>query len=71
MKLKERIILGLSVSMVLFTLLLVIDLQMDYGFSGHRLVPSHGKVRYKDENKEAKGSAYMGFRKMFLQRSQR
>ncbi|XP_068084523.1 extracellular serine/threonine protein CG31145 isoform X3 [Anabrus simplex] len=45
MKLKERIVLGVSVSAVLFTLLLVVDLQLDLGMSGHHLVPSHAKIK--------------------------
>lgn len=43
MKLKERIVLGASATLVLFTLLLVVDLQMELGFSGRRLQPSHGR----------------------------
>ncbi|KAE8748470.1 hypothetical protein FOCC_FOCC004765 [Frankliniella occidentalis] len=65
MKLKERLVLGLSVSAVLFTLLLVVDLQMDLGMSGHHLVPSHARVRYRDQEV----GAYNSFRRKFLQRS--
>lgn len=66
MKLKERLALALSAFLILFTLLLVVDLQMDYGISGHR-VPLHGRVKIGDT--EDKGiSAYMEFRKRFLQK---
>lgn len=70
MKLKERLVLGLSVTAVLFTLLLVVDLQMDLGMSGHHLVPSHGRVRYDHQgDQDAPGSAYNSFRRKFLQRN--
>lgn len=69
MKLKERLILGFSVAAVLFTLVLVIDLQMDLGMSGHHLVPSHGRVKFGDGGVDGPGSAYNSFRKRFLQRS--
>ncbi|KAJ9587829.1 hypothetical protein L9F63_018753 [Diploptera punctata] len=69
MKLKERLILGLSFAAVLFTLVLVIDLQMDLGMSGHHLVPSHGRVKFGDGGVDGPGSAYNSFRKRFLQRS--
>ncbi|XP_008197275.2 extracellular serine/threonine protein CG31145 isoform X1 [Tribolium castaneum] len=67
MKLKERFILGVSVAAVLFTFLLVVDIQMDLGMSGHHLVPSHGRVKYVQE--DAAGSAYNSFRKRFLQKT--
>jgi hypothetical protein len=69
MKLKERLVLGISVTAVLFTLLLVVDLQMDLGMSGHHLVPSHGRVKFGDGAVDGPGSAYNSFRKRFLQRS--
>ncbi|CAB3229905.1 unnamed protein product [Arctia plantaginis] len=67
MKLKERLALALSAFLVLFTLMLVVDLQMDYGISGHR-VPLHGRVRIGDTEDKGR-SAYMEFRKRFLQKS--
>jgi hypothetical protein len=67
MKLKERFIVGVSVAAVLLTFLLVVDLQMDLGMSGHHLVPSHGRVKYVQE--DAAGSAYNSFRKRFLQKT--
>jgi hypothetical protein len=69
MKLKERLVLGFSITAVLFTLILVVDLQMDLGMSGHHLVPSHGRVKFGDGGVDGPGSAYNSFRKRFLQRS--
>jgi hypothetical protein len=69
MKLKERLVLGFSVTAVLFTIILVVDLQMDLGMSGHHLVPSHGRVKFGDGGVDGPGSAYNSFRKRFLQRS--
>lgn len=57
--------LGVCISAVLFTLLLVIDLQMDLGMSGHHLVPSHGKVKLGS----GLDRPYTSFQKRFLQRS--
>lgn len=45
MKLRERLVIGASISMVLFTLALVVDLQLDLGMSGQHLVPSHGRIK--------------------------
>ncbi|XP_059047128.1 extracellular serine/threonine protein CG31145 [Achroia grisella] len=67
MKLKERLALGISALLVFFTLMLVVDIQMDYGISGHR-VPLHGRVRIGDETDKGR-SAYIEFRKRFLQKS--
>lgn len=70
LKLKERFVIAICVAVVLFTLLLVIDVQMDFGMSGHHLVPSHGKIRYV-QNEDGPGSAYNSFRKRFLQKTHR
>ncbi|XP_053607676.1 extracellular serine/threonine protein CG31145 isoform X2 [Plodia interpunctella] len=67
MKLKERLALTISALLVFFTLMLVVDLQMDYGISGHR-VPLHGRVRMADDADKGR-SAYIEFRKRFLQKS--
>ncbi|XP_034830983.1 extracellular serine/threonine protein CG31145 isoform X1 [Maniola hyperantus] len=67
MKLKERLALALSAFLVLFTLMLVVDLQMDYGISGHR-IPLHGRVKIGDDTDKGR-SAYIEFRKRFLQKS--
>lgn len=70
LKLKERLMVGLSVFAVLFTLMLVIDIQMDLGISGKHLVPSHGKVKYVVQD-EGTGSAYNRFRNRLLQKTHR
>ncbi|XP_054282657.1 extracellular serine/threonine protein CG31145 isoform X2 [Macrosteles quadrilineatus] len=46
MKLRERLVIGASISIVLFTLALVVDLQLDLGMSGQHLAPSHGRIKY-------------------------
>lgn len=67
MKLKERLAIGLGASLVLFTLLLVIDLQMDFGVANRHLMPSHGRVRYV--NDEDKTGVFRDFKRKFLQKS--
>lgn len=66
MRVKEKIIFIFSAFAILFTFLLVMDLQMDLGYSGHHLVPSHGKVRMGDE--PGRDTVYNNFRRKFLQR---
>ncbi|XP_057324357.1 extracellular serine/threonine protein CG31145 [Microplitis mediator] len=66
MRIREKIIYGFSAFAILFTLLLVMDLQMDLGYSGHHLVPSHGRVRIGDE--PGRDTVYTNFRRKFLQR---
>jgi hypothetical protein len=68
MKLKERLAVGFGVSLVLFTLLLVIDLQMDLGMSKSNYIPAnyHGRVKYvKDEDV---GGVFKEFQRKFLQK---
>lgn len=66
-RVRDKLVLGLSAIAILFTLFLVMDLQMDLGYSGHHLVPSHGRVRIGDDpNVE---TVYTGFRRKFLQRT--
>ncbi|KAL0841407.1 hypothetical protein ABMA28_015099 [Loxostege sticticalis] len=67
MKLKERLALAVSAFLVLFTLMLIVDLQMDYGIAGHR-TPLHGRVKIGDDEDKGR-SAYIEFRKRFLQKS--
>lgn len=69
MKLRERLVIGLTVFVVLFTLMIVIDIQLDLGMSGQHLAPSHGRIRYGDGGIDSPGSAYNSFRKRFLQRT--
>jgi hypothetical protein len=68
MKLKERLAVGFGVSLVLFTLLLVIDLQMDLGMSKSNYVPSnyHGRVKYVQD--EDKTGVFKEFQRKFLQK---
>ncbi|XP_023287525.1 extracellular serine/threonine protein CG31145 [Orussus abietinus] len=66
-RIRERLILAVSAFAILFTLLLVVDLQMDLGYSGHHLVPSHGRVRLGDE--PGQDTVYNNFRRKFLQRA--
>lgn len=70
LRLKERLVVGLSVFAVVFTLILVIDIQMDLGLSGKHLMPSHGKVKYVVQE-EGPGSAYNRFRNRLLQKTHR
>lgn len=66
MKLKERLAVGFGISLVLFTLLLVVDLQMDLGVSRNHIVPSHAKVKYVQT--EDKNGVFEGFKRKFLQK---
>lgn len=70
LKLKERLMVGLSIFAVIFTLFLVIDIQMDLGISGKHLVPSHSKVKYVVQE-EGPGSVYNRFRNRLLQKTHR
>ncbi|XP_033215034.1 extracellular serine/threonine protein CG31145 [Belonocnema kinseyi] len=63
---RERLILGLSAFAILFTIFLVMDLQLDLGYSGHHLVPSHGRVKFGDDPN--RDTVYNNFRRKFLQR---
>lgn len=66
MKLKERLAVGFGVSLVLFTLLLVVDLQMDLGVSNKHLMPSHARVKYGLD--EDKNGVFREFKRKFLQK---
>ena len=66
MRIRDKLMLGLSAFAILFTILLVMDLQMDLGYSGHHLVPSHGRVRFGDDPNT--DTIYNNFRRKFLQR---
>lgn len=70
LKLKERLVVGASVAALLFTLLLLIDLQVDLGMTGNNVIPSHGRVKYVSQD-DGPGSAYNSFRKRFLQKTHR
>lgn len=68
MKLKERLAVGFGVSLVLFTLLLVIDLQMDLGMSksNYESANYHGRVKYVQDNDI--GGVFKEFQRKFLQK---
>ena len=68
MKLKERLAVGFGVSLVLFTLLLVIDLQMDLGMSKSNYEPAsyHGRVKYNREDDIS--GVFKEFQRKFLQK---
>ncbi|XP_032678997.1 extracellular serine/threonine protein CG31145 [Odontomachus brunneus] len=63
---RDKFVLALSAFAILFTLLLVMDLQMDLGYSGHHLVASHARVRLGD--RPDADTVYNNFRRKFLQR---
>ena len=65
-RLREKLILGLSAFAILFTIFLVMDLQLDLGYSGHHLVPSHGRIKFGDD--PTRDTVYNNFRRKFLQR---
>lgn len=68
MKLKERIVMSFAASLVLFTLFLVIDVQMDFGVTSKHLLPSssHDKVRYVQNEDNA--GFMRDFKRKFLQK---
>lgn len=63
MRIKEKLIFAFSVFAILFTVLLVMDLQMDLGYSGHHLIPSHGRVKMADE--QYRDTVYNNYRRRF------
>lgn len=65
-RIRDRFVLALSAFAILFTLLLVMDLQMDLGYSGHHLVASHGRIKLGDQPDA--DTVYNNFRRKFLQR---
>nr|XP_012224282.1 PREDICTED: uncharacterized protein LOC105673323 [Linepithema humile]XP_012224283.1 PREDICTED: uncharacterized protein LOC105673323 [Linepithema humile] len=67
LRIRDKLVLGLSAFAVVFTLLLVMDLQMDLGYSGHHLTPSHARVRVGDPPDA--DTVYNNFRRKFLQRA--
>lgn len=65
-RVRDKLVLCLSALAIVFTLLLVMDLQMDLGYSGHHLNPSHARVRIGDPPDA--DTVYNNFRRRFLQR---
>lgn len=70
MRMKERLVVCFSVIAVLFTFLLIMDIQMDLGISRKHLVPSYGRVRHV-VNPEGPDAAYNSFRNRLLQKTHR
>ncbi|KAH8417677.1 hypothetical protein KR222_004065, partial [Zaprionus bogoriensis] len=74
MKLKERLAISLGATLVLLTLLLIVDVQMDFGVANrHLLQPQHQKLRYgntNDYNEVGPGGGILHeFKRKFLQKS--
>jgi len=65
-RIRDKLVLCLSALAILFTLLLVMDLQMDLGYSGHHLNPNHARIRIGDPPDI--DTVYNNFRRKFLQR---
>uniref|UniRef100_A0A182RXI1 Fam20C domain-containing protein n=1 Tax=Anopheles funestus TaxID=62324 RepID=A0A182RXI1_ANOFN len=66
-KLRERLALGFGALLVLFTLLLVVDLQMDLGVSRGEFIPSHARIRYA--NQQDRSGIYNEFHRKYLAKS--
>lgn len=67
MKLKERLAISLGATLILLTLLLVVDVQMDFGVTNRHLLPAqqtvHQRIRYTDD-----GSFMRDIKRKFLQK---
>lgn len=75
MKLKERLAISLGATLVLLTLLLIVDVQMDFGVANrHLLQQQHQKLRFgnnNDYNEVASaggGGMLHEFKRKFLQK---
>ncbi|KAH8385571.1 hypothetical protein KR200_000710, partial [Drosophila serrata] len=74
MKLKERLVISLGATLVLLTLLLIVDVQMDFGVANrHLLQQQHQKIRLGNDY-DATGAGGGGgmlheFKRKFLQKS--
>lgn len=53
MKLKERLAIVLGLTLVLMTVLFLVDLQVDLDVPRNHLVSSHEKVRYVNDEDES------------------
>lgn len=60
LRLKERFIIGLAAFVIVCTFLLVMDLQLDLGYSGHHLLPSHGRMKMSEDPQ--RDTVYNNFR---------
>ncbi len=68
LKLKERLAVGLGAALVLFTLLLVIDLQMDLGVAKSNFPSTGYHGRYKYIQDEDKTGVFKEFQRKFLEK---
>lgn len=81
MKLKERLAISLGATLVLLTLLLIVDVQMDFGVANRHLLQQqqqqqqHHKLRYGNNNDYNEGGPAGGgggllheFKRKFLQK---
>lgn len=64
MKLKERLAVGFGVSLVLITILLVADLQMDLNMTPKQYLPMHGKVHIPNDTNDRNG-VFQAFKRKF------
>ncbi|CAD6993067.1 unnamed protein product [Ceratitis capitata] len=77
MKLKDRLAISLGATLILLTLLLVVDVQMDFGVTNRHLLLQQSRVRYVNENDAGGGGGLGGggtgtfrdFKRKFLQKS--
>lgn len=66
MKLKERLAVGLGVSLVLITILLIADLQMDMNMSkGHLTVPLPMHAKLVAPNDSDRSGVFSAFKQKF------
>lgn len=71
MKLKDRLAISLGATLILLTLLLVVDVQMDFGVTNRHLLQQQSRVRYVNENDggDTGGTgAFRDFKRKFLQK---
>lgn len=66
MKLKERLAIGIAITLILLAFLLVVDLKMDLGVSSRHLLPSHAKVKYV--NDEDSNGVFHEFKRKYLEK---
>lgn len=71
MKLKERLAISLGATLILLTLLLVVDVQMDFGVTNRHLLPAqpaiqHQRLRYVDD--DGGTGVFRDFKRKFLQK---
>lgn len=61
MKLKDRFAIGFGVSLVLLTVLVIVDVHLDLGVTNSQTVPVHGRVRYVQD--VDKNGVYVDFKR--------